>query len=157
MAVKTKAVKKRKKPGPKGHVPSHSDRKVVAALAAFGIKQDHIARKVGVTKKTLEKHYRDELDLAMTDADAAVVHNLHKKATGNGPGCVTAAIWWTKARLGWKEHVVNENVGEPGVVVVRERMSKEEWLKQYGGKAGKDTNGGAGDGKEPTTPTEQMH
>jgi hypothetical protein len=65
-------------------------------LAAYGIPQDEIARVVGITKPTLEKHYRTELDRAETEANAKVAESLFRKATGDGAQAVTAAIFWPR-------------------------------------------------------------
>ncbi len=72
-------------------------------MAAYGIPQDEIARVVGITKPTLEKHYRPELDRAETEANAKVAESLFRKATGDGSQAVTAAIFWLKTRARWKE------------------------------------------------------
>jgi hypothetical protein len=37
---------------------------------------------IGVSKPTLEKHYRDELDRAQSEANARVAESLFRKATG---------------------------------------------------------------------------
>ena len=44
-------------------------------------------------------------------ANSAVAQSLFKKATGDGPQSVAAAIFWAKTRMGWKETVVNEHGG----------------------------------------------
>ena len=50
----------------------------------------------------LEKCFRRELHVGRTKADLAVTQNLFRHAIGNGPAAVRAAIWWTKARMGWR-------------------------------------------------------
>tara|TARA_Y100000593_G_scaffold38802_1_gene75111 strand:+ start:784 stop:1110 length:327 start_codon:yes stop_codon:yes gene_type:complete len=75
-------------------------RKTVKAMAAYGIRHDDIARVVGVTGKTLRKHYRGELDTGHIEANAQVAGSLFQNAKG---GNVTAQIWWTKTRMGWSE------------------------------------------------------
>ncbi len=72
-------------------------------MAAYGIPQDEIARVVGITKPTLEKHYRTELDRAEMETNAKVAESLFRKATGDGAQAVTAAIFWLKTRARWKE------------------------------------------------------
>jgi hypothetical protein len=52
---------------------------------------------------TLNRHYRDELDVGLAEANTAVAGNLFCIATGDGPGAVTAAIFWLKTRAGWRE------------------------------------------------------
>jgi hypothetical protein len=93
------------------HQPTPSNRKQVEALAAYGIPQDDIGRVIGISKPTLEKHYREELDTGATKATARVAESLYKKATGDGTAAVTAAIFWLKTRAGWRETSVHEHRG----------------------------------------------
>jgi hypothetical protein len=75
------------------------------------------------------------LAAAPIKANAAVAQSLFRKATGDGPQSVAAAIFWVKARMGWKETVINERAGEDGkaipVIVVPPRLNAEEWLRTY--------------------------
>lgn len=89
--------------GRRAHRPDERDRRQVEALAAYGVPESDIARVVGIDPKTLRKHYRDELDLGATKATAKVAEFLFRKATTEGPQCVTAAIFWMKTRGGWRE------------------------------------------------------
>lgn len=89
--------------GRHSHLPDERGRRQVEALAAYGVPEADIARVVGVDPKTLRKHYRDELDLGATKATAKVAEFLFRKATTEGPQCVTAAIFWMKTRGGWRE------------------------------------------------------
>jgi hypothetical protein len=75
-------------------------RKLVESMAAVGIPSELICRVIGVSGKTLRKHYRDELDLAETKADAEVAGFLFANAK---KGNVTAQIFWLKTRAGWRE------------------------------------------------------
>ena len=70
-------------------------------MSSYGIPHDDIARVVGVTGKTLRKHYRAELDTGHIEANAEVVGSLIQNAKD---GNVTAQIWWTKTRMGWSEN-----------------------------------------------------
>jgi hypothetical protein len=96
------------------HEPTDNTRKTVESMAGFGIPQPDIAAVIGVCDKTLRKHYRDELDLGATKANAQVIANLYKHATGSGKGSVTAAIFWCKTRCGWKEKFTHEHAGPDG-------------------------------------------
>ena len=69
-------------------------------MAAYGIPADDIARVVGIDPKTLRKHYRDELDLGETKANAQVAGFLFNAARS---GNVTAQIFWLKTRARWRE------------------------------------------------------
>ena len=69
-------------------------------MAAYGIPETDIARVVGIDPKTLRKHYRDELDLGETKANAQVAGFLFNAARN---GNVTAQIFWLKTRARWRE------------------------------------------------------
>lgn len=102
------------KGGRPSHKPTDATRKQVETLAGFGITEDDIAMSLEISKPTLIKHYRRELDMGHIKANSAVAQSLYKKATGEGASAVTAAIFWLKTRAGWKETVVNEHSGPDG-------------------------------------------
>jgi hypothetical protein len=81
-------------------------RKMVEKMAACGIRQDDIARVIGIAAKTLRFHFRDELDNGSTKATALVAESLFRMATKGGN--VAAAIFWMKARAGWREKIIVE-------------------------------------------------
>lgn len=110
----------KRRPGNPGHTPTDILRAKVSALVGFGAPQDYIAREIGVSEPTLRAHYRDELDHGMAKANSAVAQALYKKATGDGPQAVTAAIFWAKTRMGWKETTTHELTGkDDGPVVIK--------------------------------------
>lgn len=84
----------------KPHEPTQKTRAEVSALASFGVPQEDIATYIEIDSKTLRKYYRRELDTAVTRANAAVAKRLYEQATGDS---VPAAIFWMKARAGWRE------------------------------------------------------
>jgi len=102
--------------------PTEKDRKTVLSLASHGTKQCEIAAVLGIDPKTLRKHFRDELDTARTRANGRVADCLYLRATdmrsakqgGDPRGQVTAAIWWTKAQMGWSERSRTEITGADG-------------------------------------------
>ena len=83
------------------HEPTEKTRATVKAMSAYGIPQEQVARVLDIDSKTLRLHYRDELDLGVIEANAQVAKTLFQQATKEGN--TTAAIWWTKSRMGWKE------------------------------------------------------
>jgi hypothetical protein len=87
----------------KKYVPTEAHRELVKAMTAIGTPQDDIALCVGLTGKTLRKHYAEEIKLGMIRANAAVGGALFNLATKPGTGQATAAIFWAKTRMGWKE------------------------------------------------------
>jgi hypothetical protein len=86
--------------GRRSHKPDPASRRQVEAMAAYGIPEIDIARVVGVDPKTLRKHYRDELDMGETKANAQVAGFLFNAARS---GNVTAQIFWLKTRARWRE------------------------------------------------------
>jgi len=90
-----------KKPcGRKQHAPTDAQRKLVQLHATVGTTQDMIARVIGIDKKTLRKHYRDELDLSMAIANATIGGALFNKAKGGDTASMT---FWLKTRARWRE------------------------------------------------------
>lgn len=98
------------KGGRPAHAPTDKDRKQVESLAGFGIPQAEIARLIGISIHTLEKHYREELDTGASKANAQVAQALFKRALGSDASAVTAAIFWLKTRARWSETV---NISNP--------------------------------------------
>ena len=94
--------------GRASHKPDPNSRRQVEAMAGYGMPETDIAAAIGVDAKTLRKHYRSELDLGHIKANSAVAQSLFRKATGEGPQSVTAAIFWLKTRARWKETTVSE-------------------------------------------------
>ena len=78
-------------------------RRTVKTMAGFGVPQEDIAIFLGIDAKTLRKHFRDELDRGVTEANAKVAQSLFQMAT-QGKN-VAAAIFWMKARAGWREKI----------------------------------------------------
>ena len=94
----------------KRHEPTDETRATVSALVAFGINREDIARYIGISHGTLRKCYREELDLAVIKANQEVGNYLHSLASGRAiqqgathADCKTAAIFWAKTRMGWRE------------------------------------------------------
>ena len=86
--------------GRRAHKPDPAQRRQVEAMAAYGIPEIDIAAVLGVDPKTLRKHYREELDLGETKANAQVAGFLFNAARN---GNVTAQIFWLKTRARWRE------------------------------------------------------
>ena len=81
--------------------PSQEQRRMARAMAGLGLPQEQIALLLEIDAKTLRKHLRDELDRGMAEANVKIAQSLFNMATtGNS---VAAAIFWMKARAGWRE------------------------------------------------------
>ncbi len=81
-------------------------REKVRSLASVGSRQEDIATIIGCDPKTLRKHFRDELDRAMAEANAKIAGYLFDAAKG---GNVSAQIFWLKTRAHWQECREPEN------------------------------------------------
>lgn len=132
--------------------PTAVQREQVKLMAAMGVLTHVQISKLiinprtgkGITKMTLHRYFREELDDGMPSADHAVVQSIFKKAIGNGPQAVTAAIWWTKNRLGWTnneriEHRSPDGQSNYGVLVVPGPISPTDWVNKQVAKNAKKT------------------
>jgi hypothetical protein len=108
------------------HKPDPAQRRQVEAMAAYGIPGHDIARVVGVDPKTLRKHYRDELDLGETKANAQIAGFLFNAAKS---GNVTTQIFWLKTRARWRETPLE--LRHSGSVATRDlsELSDEDLMK----------------------------
>ena len=92
--------------GKPAHEPTKESRNQVSAMTSFGIPQEEICTVLGITKKTLYKYYREELDTAAAKANTKVASMLYKKCMD---GDTASILFWMKTKMGWKETMVNEN------------------------------------------------
>ena len=83
-------------------------------MAAFAIPQDEMVRlvinpktKKPISKLTLIRHFRVELDRGMTNANVRVMTGMFKNATtpteAHPGGHPILQIFWAKSRLGWQQ------------------------------------------------------
>jgi len=101
---------------PTPYEPTDEQRRLVRALAGFGVPQDDIAGHIGIDATTLRRRFREDLDRGMTEANAKVAQSLFQMAT-QGKN-VAAAIFWMKARGRWREvHPTAESTGPMQVVI----------------------------------------
>lgn len=96
--------------------PTDKDRQQVETLAGLGIPKEDICLLINnphtntpIAKATLEKYFSHELQAGHVKANSKIAQSLYKQAT---EGNVTAGIWWTKARMGWKEKQEVEHTGK---------------------------------------------
>ena len=81
--------------------PTDEQRRTVRAMSGFGVPQPDIALHLDIDPKTLRKYFRDDLNRGSIEATTKVAQSLFNMATkGNN---VAAAIFWMKARAGWRE------------------------------------------------------
>jgi len=94
-------------------VPTNEERKQVEAMAGYGVPFASIASLIqgGIDEDTLNKHFGNELKQGKAKAQAKVGQSLFQKATSGED--TTAAIWYTKTQMGWKDTSRLEHVGDP--------------------------------------------
>ena len=83
------------------YVPTEEKRRTVRAMSGYGIPQTDIATILEIDAKTLRKHFRRELDRGSIEATTKVAQTLFSMATSGQN--TAAAIFWMKARAGWRE------------------------------------------------------
>jgi hypothetical protein len=98
--------------------PTPEQRSMVESMKGYGMLHADICQVVlakngkPIDHKTLEKHFRKELDQGAVKANSKVAQSLFQQATGAGDwkqAVPIAAIWWSKCRMRWKETVVQEH------------------------------------------------
>lgn len=99
--------------GRKAFLPTDSERKNVEALSGYGIPFEQIAVLVreGIDSETLKKYFSKELLSGKSKANAQVGKTLFQKVMS---GDTTAAIWWSKTQMRWKEVHQHEITGRDG-------------------------------------------
>ena len=104
--------------------PTDKQRGQVEAMARYGIPQDEIARAIQISRPTLLKYFAEEIETGATKANAQVGEFLFSTIIGAQiPGRppvtddrarVTAAIFWAKTRMNWKETSIHKHTGTEG-------------------------------------------
>jgi hypothetical protein len=99
--------------GRKPFEPTEKERKQVESMSGFGVPIDQIASLVrdGISVDTLTKYFEKELINGKAKANSQVGQTLFQKATS---GDTTAAIWWSKTQMRWKETQQHELTGADG-------------------------------------------
>jgi hypothetical protein len=105
------------KKGPGGrprHVPTDQLRALCQLSLAAGATLEDTARIMKIGLDVLHREYKDEIADGGATANLKVAGALFKMASDpNHPKCATAAIWWTKARMGWKDPAGARGIPEP--------------------------------------------
>ncbi len=105
------------------HEPTPQTRAEVSALKSFGVPLEDISTYIGIDRKTLSKHYSEEIERAQTTANATVAKFLYGAASGKAlndeigasySDCVRAAMFWAKTRMGWRDTQNLEHSGPGG-------------------------------------------
>jgi hypothetical protein len=84
--------------------PTAKDRAFVKLMTGYGVSQEVICNFLKITRPTLEKRCRHELDTGLAEANAAVAASMFRMAT-KGPYSVRfqAAKFWLACRARWRD------------------------------------------------------
>lgn len=107
--------------------PTEQERKQVEAFSGYGLPLEQIAALVreGISAETLTKYFERELITGKAKANTAVGRTLHQKAMA---GDTTAAIWWSKTQMRWKEVQQHELTGANGAPIKTEDTNASAFL-----------------------------
>lgn len=89
------------------HEPTIETRAKVSALVAFGIKQESIARMLGISDETLRKYYDHEIHTGLENAIDEVANVLFSKAVDDRD--LAACTFFLKTRGRWREKDPEDN------------------------------------------------
>jgi hypothetical protein len=101
--------------------PTEDQRRLVKSMAAMGTPQEHISRRIGIrSEKTLRKHFRNELDFGVAEANYKVAQTLFQMATSGK--CIAATQFWLRTRGRFREILMEDDrkSAPPPFVVARE-------------------------------------
>ena len=110
------------------HVPTDEKRAIVRTLAKYGVRQYDIAVQIGVTKCTLLKYYRDDLDAGMAEAAEGLAKTAYQMAMD---GDVRMMIFLLKTRLGYKETTRVECSGPDGAPIQAEQAIRVTFVRPH--------------------------
>jgi hypothetical protein len=85
------------------HFPTPQSRTKVIGLACNAIRQDRIAKHLGINPKTLRKHYHEELTFGMEAIGAQAAGHLIRLMKGNGSAAFSAVKYFLSCRCHWLE------------------------------------------------------
>jgi hypothetical protein len=83
------------------HRVTKESRRVVLEAIGLGLQQTNVARLLGISDRTLRKHYRHEIDTGIDQVNLDVARALYTRAS-SGKDTI-ASIFMLKARAGWKD------------------------------------------------------
>jgi hypothetical protein len=92
----------------KRHKRTKENADLIKSFVRYGVRHEYICSHLGITKPTLYKYYKKEIAEATIYAHTKVGKSIFDRAIA---GDMTAAIFYAKTQMGWKERVVNEIVG----------------------------------------------
>ena len=102
-----------------GFQATGQQREMVKTMAAYGCRYEAISKVLGISPKTLRRHFRIELDMGAFEANSQVVESLFTMATSGKNAA--ASIFWLKTCWGGRETADEETAAPelaPQIVVL---------------------------------------
>lgn len=121
----------KKRGGRPAFAATDEQRYSVNLMAGIGIPQEDIAAAIGITRVTLRKHFRSELDTGRVRTITKVADSLVRQALA---GNMTAAIFYLKTQAGWTETSRLEHAGRIDVQQLGKLSDSE--LEELAGELG---------------------
>ena len=86
-------------------IESNENKEMVSKLSGLGLTHIQIASVLGISRTTLYKHYKEELDSGKAMCIGRVAENLYKMATGDisARNTLGACIFYLKTQANWRE------------------------------------------------------
>lgn len=91
---------KQERRGQPGFEATDDLRHTVKTMAACGLTQKQMSEALQISEPTLRKHFRHEIDTGLISATTEMADALFRRGKA---GDTPAAIFWLKARGGWRE------------------------------------------------------
>ena len=82
------------------HELTRLSRRLIKRMISAGLTVKSIAQVVELSEDTLTKYYRKELDTGLDESIALMERSLYRRGL---KGDTTAALFWLKARAGWRD------------------------------------------------------
>lgn len=119
-----------KKLGAPGHIPTDYTRGQVDGMYGRGARQDYICHVLGITVKTLRKHYKSEMEFGAARANDLVAQHAFDAATKGPvtPAKVAAIKWWEATRVGISEKIIPDG---PTQAVTDKPLTAIEWAGRF--------------------------
>lgn len=100
----------KRKQGRPAHAPTPELRQRVEGYVSCGVTHEQIRKLLNISRPSLEKHYRTELDLGAAVANGRIAGKLYEKALSGDSACM---FFWLKTRARWQEVPRYEHAGGP--------------------------------------------
>ena len=116
------------------HQPTDESRRLVSTLSGIGVPARMIAAQIGITDKTLMKHYEDDMERGRSKATSQIAKRLYDIAMSDSKQALTACIFWLKCRARWSTldgPEVQVNVQNNAITTIADndeiKRFKERW------------------------------